>query len=164
MDKEFYVALPARAKDQTVTALILHALKSVELDGATENDISIEHFYLISPYTDGDKPNIYCSFSAIPKDEIKLRDDNLKLREKYVDATVNEPITFAVPHSPGLPINQFVQRMPLHEEQGNVIRLLRETAGTLQRLDITVVLDLVLHNFLDEDGLEHPYVSVYYST
>jgi hypothetical protein len=73
-------------------------------------------------------------------------------------------IIFAVPHSNGPPINRFVQRLPTHEEQGNASRLLHDdTASTLQRLNINNVMDLVLRNFLDDDGLEHPYMLMYSS-
>jgi hypothetical protein len=119
---------------------------------------------VIAPYTDGDRPSVYCKFSALSKDDIKTRDDNLRLREKFVDDNTLDPITYAMPHSEGVAVNRLVQRLPMHEQQGSAIMLLRDTAATLQRLGIDEVMDLVLHNYLDEDGLERPYVSVYFSS
>jgi hypothetical protein len=164
MDQEFYISLPESSKDQSVVALILHTLSSIDLKGVAEQDVGVEHFYLVNPYISEDRPSAYIKYAPLDKGEIKRRNNNLKLREKYNDSDVEPPIVFAEEHHAGMHINSLVQRLPVHDEQGNAIRLLRETAATLERLGNIEVKDLILHNFLDDDGLEHPYISVYYSS
>src|SRR5579872_2085115 len=136
---EFYINLPEEAKDQSVPALIRHALAAIDRGDSKEQDIEMEHFYLVGPYSDGDRPGIYAKYAPMSKTDIKFRNDNLKLREQYVDSDSMAPIIFAEDHRTGLRINRMEQRLPLHEEQSNAIRLLRETADTLEKLvDIKV--------------------------
>jgi hypothetical protein len=62
----------------------------IELEGVDERDISIEPFYSVAPYTAEEKPSIYCKVAAIPKDEIKLRDENIKRRGTCIDADLQD--------------------------------------------------------------------------
>jgi len=164
MEEEFYISLPKQNKDQSVAALIRHALAAIKLGNIAQKDIAVEHFYLVSPYVEDDGLSIYAKYAPIDQEGIERRESNLKLRGKHVDTEPVEPIVFAENHHTGMVINSFVQRLPLHDEQGNAIKLLREAANTLERLGDIQVKDLILHDFLDEDGLEHPYVSVHYSS
>lgn len=164
MEEEFYISLPAKSKDQSVASLIRHALMSIDTKGQPEQNIGIEHFYLINAYTNDDRPSMYVKYAPLDKDEISRREENLGLREKRNDAADEWPIVFAEDHHSGLAINRLEQRMPVDAEQGNAIKLLSATADTLGRLGEVDVKDLMLHNYLDDDGLERPYVAVYYAS
>lgn len=164
MQDEFYISLPADAEDQSVAALIRHALASIDLSGVDEQDISIDHCYLISPYTDEDKPSLYVKYSALDKDSIETRQSVLSTIDDSEDNTGWPETIFSLEHGPRLKINRFEQRLTSRNEQGNGIKLLRETAKTLDKLGDVHIKDLVFHDHIDEDGLTYPYITTYYAS
>jgi hypothetical protein len=59
-------------------------------------------------------------------------------------------------------INHFSQSNPAGQGQGNVVKLLRTVADSLEQLGDVSIQDLVLHNEITSDGV-WPSITVYYS-
>jgi hypothetical protein len=161
-DNSFTIALPDGEDVCNVPMLIRWALKELEAENS-KHQILIDTFYLNRPYISSDKPSITADFSIAESDFLQLDARNDISLKETLDPNVPEK-KFMYDLADNKTLNLLVQRMPLGRSQHDAITLLYAIASSIEDLGKVEILDLILHDFLEENGLPRPYVHIYFKS
>lgn len=162
-ENRFYISLSEDATDKSIPALLLHALKQLK-DDVGKKEFELVHFNLVRPYASGDLPSMYIEYDLGTDEASEIKRealDNLDASQLANDMDLRQ---FAIPHEKGLPLNAVTVRMPQGPGQFDNVLLIEAFAITLRELQGIQILDIVYHSYLDENVLQRPNITAYYSS
>lgn len=109
------------------------------------------------PVAQEDRPYIEAEYYSLNEEEIKNREDYLKAADLIISKK-NVPISIIEG-----PITMIRIQNPLKpaELQDDVIRLLDTVINTLDKYKDDEVIDLIYHDFINDDALHQPYIHIY---
>lgn len=107
-------------------------------------------------------PSLRVSYIVRNKEMLTLRQDALDFRKEAQAAHKVKEYDFTISRSDTASLNMLEYRLPQSDNQDNSILLIEKLADFLESHKIEQVLDLIYHDFIDDDGIEHPFVRIYY--
>lgn len=114
----------------------------------------LDKMWMVGAYTHEDNPSIFGTFHARNNDELNFRKD------------VRALMATRPRHYPS--IHEDVKLIEVHNNTDNLdeidslAKLIRKAASTLESLGQIKVLDVIAHDFVDDDALNRPYIRIYY--
>ena len=160
-DGSFNISLPETEISQTIPKLLRHAMKYLKAE-VGESRIYIPELHLDRPYTSGDTSSLYVEYWIISDDQQELHDDNIEYRKELRAAVPTEKVVHRPSKEKASELRMIEYRLPQDDNQSDSILLIEKLADFLEESKIENILELIYHDFLDGDALEHPFVSVYY--
>ena len=157
---QFYISLPVSRSATDIPGLIRHAAQQLHED-VGEKPITISHFTLVQPYINNSYPSIFVDYVPLTRSQINQRQAAMDSEEKKAEPLLN--LDFVKPDDPTYAYGAFRVRLPQGHFQANSLLLLETTALAIEKLGSVYILDLVYHDYCDEDGINHPYVNVYFA-
>ncbi|MGF7229207.1 MAG: hypothetical protein ACQR33_04445 [Candidatus Saccharibacteria bacterium] len=159
-DTEFTIALPDGKDEHNISKLIGWALKELP-EHSDQNFVTISEFYLDPPFSKNDKPTINVKYDIMGDEFVELRNHNMAWRQEESVAEELPEFEYGVDPQTKPQFNYFIRRMPAGTLQDDGIKLVSKVAEDVRTLEGRV-LDLIYHDFLDEDALGRPYIIVYF--
>jgi hypothetical protein len=129
-----------------------------------------EPLYLIECYVnhagfEDDKPTFFASYWKREEEDLEREADiHLEIETEGRREKPTKEVTFVVDPSLHPKLNGFTQRLSQGKEQSDPVKLIRSVADTIDAQTSVHILDVVYHDYMDEDGLNHPYMNVYFTS
>ena len=162
MIKRYSINLPKNAKVNSIDRLIKHALKAIKSE-IKDKPITLTRFDLEYPYTNNSIYGISYEYSYTTKEEIKLRDDNVEWTKEEKISPPTKELEYIGGEKTSSSLKGLIVRLPQGEEQYDGLKLTEKLAEEIKKLGNVEIHDFVYHDFCDDDGLSHPYFTVYFT-
>ncbi|HMI09669.1 MAG TPA: hypothetical protein VK497_04735 [Candidatus Saccharimonadales bacterium] len=160
-DGSFNISLSEAEISQTIPKLLRHAMKYLKAE-IGESKVYIPQLYLDRPYTSSDSPSLHVEYWAISDEQQELHDGAIEQRKKLRIAMPTEEVAYMPSKEREAELRMIEYRLSQDDNQADSILLIEKLADFLEEAKIKNILELIYHDFLDEDALNHPFVSVYY--
>ena len=159
MVKKVYLqAGNSNVKQSTVELLREAAEKVVGL-----GDVALISFHLQPHYADEDNDYIDMEFYTLTKSDIELRKNaiELLLSEQYPTTSASPKETITRKNVGLLEVWNSMDQSKINKVS-DIATLLNNAASELERLGTVEVLDIMMHDCVDDDALKRPYIRIYY--
>lgn len=157
--KDFYTYLPEDAKHKNMSDLYAHALFELKRE-SNNSQIEVECFDLVNAYTSNDIPNVHVRFNKLTYAARRERRETI---EYAAELTVSrKPLEQAMISRLGDTLQAFEIRMPQGENQDDEVGLIKRLISQLKLIDDKQILDIIYHDYCDDDGIRHPYFRCYF--
>ena len=159
MDKEFSIYLGEKNDTLAIAKLYKHALNALK-EEVNEKRINLERFNLIIPYTQGNLWGIDACYNFKTKNEIKLEKTNIESTTLNKVSSPTDSIETLGEISDGH-ISMVNLRLEQGANQGDDIALVEYLIEYMKTMKPAHVLDCIFKDFCDDDGLRHPFFTLY---
>lgn len=157
--EHFTVRLAENNPPFTVSRLLRHGMKT--LTGIVgDKPVFIDELFLDGSV--GEDLSVTCGFWQIDREQQDLQNENIKWREESKISSPTKEVVYYPSLDKESELRMLEYRLPQNENQWNGILLVESLADYIEQHAIDNVQDLILHNFTDEDAIEHPYIRLYY--
>lgn len=158
----FNVSLPEWDKPYTLPKLLRHAMKILKETGPQRpyiHELSV---------LDADHPyegtaTLSVSYWNKDKDTLAFERERFEFRREHKVALPTKDVTCFPVESAISSLHMLEYRLPQNDSQADTILLVESLADYLEKNKIETICDLILHNQLDDDALDHPFIRVYYT-
>lgn len=160
MAKNIYLQAGNSNVKMSVVELLREAADKVENIG----DVGLVSLYLQPRYAKEDNEYIDMEFYALRKSDIKLRKDSVDLMhdERYTDPSIFSQEAVLHKAVKLLEVWNSPERSQI-DKVSDIATLLSRAAVELEKLGIVEVLDIIMHDSVDGDALNRPYIRIYYA-
>lgn len=140
--------------------LLIEAAERVEESG----DVSLSYLYMQPSTASDDYPYIDIELFQMNADDLELRHDSVALMHDstYTEESAFKQTTITNRQVMLLEVWNSMEKSDI-ENVGNIARLLRRAAQQLDELGNVMVIDMIMHSYIDEDALQRPYIRIYYN-
>ena len=130
-----------------------------ELSDRNKRHVSIVSLLLTSPLSSDADYFLDVDYWLNEKTYDDLTDENYKwtLRRKHTPEIEEKTVL------DGASLNCQIIRLPQGYNQWDAIILLNKAAEAIEKLDDAVILDIIHHSWIDDDGIDHPFIRIYYT-
>ena len=127
-------------------------------------DVGLISFYLQPRYTEEDNEYIDMEFYTLRKSDIQSRKDSIGLMhdERYTDPSTFSQRTVLHKSVELLEVWNSTEK-PQIDKVSDIATLLNRAAIELEKLGGVEVLDIIMHDCVDGDALNRPYLRIYYT-
>ncbi len=184
--KSLYVTLPNESESFTIPKLLRFAIDKLktEVDGrpvfigelvvldSHANEVSFiqkDWMEVVEPNIEypikaNYRPSVRIDYFPLDENNFAMRQDSIEYREEFQAAPLTKEYIFIPEIDRASPIRMLEYRLLQGDQQDDSIQLIERLADFLESQNIEQVLDLVYHNFMDNDALDHPFVRVYFKS
>jgi hypothetical protein len=160
-DGSFNISLPEAEIPQTIPKLLRHAMKALKAK-VGETKVYIPELHLDRPYMSGDTSSLHFEYWVISDEQQELHDDSIEYRKELRVAAPTEEVVYLSSKEKASEPRMIEYRLPQDDNQADSVLLIEKLADFLEKSKVENILELIYHDFLDEDALQHPFVSIYY--
>lgn len=160
MKKKIYL----QAGNSNVKMGAVELLREAAGKVAALGDVGLISFYLQTRYAEEDNEYIDMEFYTLRKSDVKLRKDSIRLMldEKYPSPSVFPQEAISHRTVELLEVWNSIDKQSI-DQVSNIASLLDRAANELEKLGIIEVRDIIMHDCVDDDALNRPYIRIYYT-
>lgn len=131
-----------------------------KLDEANLHTAHISYLFQSAAFTTNTFESLYAETLPLDKSDLELNNDNLALMmdEDYPRLS---PEYHKTTHKEVSMLEIRNDEEPI-EDWGDLSKLLRKAARELRKLNDIVVIDMIGHDYLNDDALHRPFIRIYY--
>ena len=157
----FNISLAEWDTPYTIPKLLRYAMKTLREEYSSKPYIH-ELSLLDADHPYEGRATISVSYWDRDKDTEVFEQERLGYRKELRVAPPTEEIRIFPAKNTAASFRMLEYRVPQNDTQGDTILLIESLADYLEENKIDTILDLIFHDYLDSDALNHPFVRVYY--